>query len=404
MLKRKAWIVLLCGVMCGCGQNSKTVKTASPSVSASAVSTSSVETVDTSSYLDTLKDVKSADSWTASVESNYQMHYEDDSDVIYSMNGTLEADQVSSRPEAHLHMNIDSDGMPAELDSYYYEGRLYSVYNNVEFYEDQDFSSVEKTLMVPLEAIQITSDQIFSVSKEETDDETIWTIMLNQNGAESIFRSSYDFYDLSTYDDYQVSSGTLKQTFDGENHLIAQSSSFQASVSYQNSPVSVTADTTLSFTDLDQTQVRISDDLKQKQKSYASYQDIDTSAISSVDPSEDDEGENAIETFKRRLVYRLGYQLQEDGTYLAEFNEHESYRVDFDNHQFIYTNYTSSYVYNWKGDEGGFGSTCNYNFSSERATDDCEESVIEQIRNTKSFLLMELYYCGLSLDDLQQAS
>ena len=56
--------------------------------------------------------------------------------------------------------------------------------------------------------------------------------------------------------------------------------------------------------------------------------------------------DTAEATFRKRLVNRLGYQLQEDGTYLAEFNETESYRVDFEHSLFTYSNRTSHYVYN----------------------------------------------------------
>ena len=77
-----------------------------------------------------------------------------------------------------------------------------------------------------------------------------------------------------------------------------------------------------------------------------------------------------------------------------------TYTVDFENHQFTYTNYSSKYVYNWVGDTGVFGSSCIYDFNTDQASADCEDSVKEMIQNVKLYFQMELYYCGLSLDDL----
>ena len=49
---------------------------------------------------------------------------------------------------------------------------------------------------------------------------------------------------------------------------------------------------------------------------------------------------------------------------------------------------------------GGFGSTCNYDFASDTGSSTCTEETIGMIRNVRDFLKMELYYCGLSIDDL----
>ena len=76
------------------------------------------------------------------------------------------------------------------------------------------------------------------------------------------------------------------------------------------------------------------------------------------------------------------------------------HQIDFHNHLFTYRNRTSTYVYNWSSDSGGFGSACVYDFRREAGSDSCQESVVEMIRNVKIYFELELYYCGLSLEDL----
>ena len=61
---------------------------------------------------------------------------------------------------------------------------------------------------------------------------------------------------------------------------------------------------------------------------------------------------------------------------------------------------SSVYTYNWKGDNGGFGSSCSYDFTTDSSTSTCDSDVLAKIKEVKTYLQMELYYCGLSLEDL----
>ena len=116
----------------------------------------------------------------------------------------------------------------------------------------------------------------------------------------------------------------------------------------------------------------------------------------------DDSAEATVtDTFRKRLINRLSYKEESVDQYTTTFNENESYTVDFAHDQFLYKNRSSTYVYNWKGDTGGFGAVCNYDFQTDTATDGCDASVRQMIQNVKQFFMMELYYCGLSLEDLQ---
>jgi hypothetical protein len=58
-------------------------------------------------------------------------------------------------------------------------------------------------------------------------------------------------------------------------------------------------------------------------------------------------------------------------------------------------------VYNWRGDQGGFGDTCTIDFRNGSVTEGCDESVVNQMKEVRNYFLMELYYCGLSLDQIQ---
>ena len=72
----------------------------------------------------------------------------------------------------------------------------------------------------------------------------------------------------------------------------------------------------------------------------------------------------------------------------------------FTNSIFTYTNRSSRYIYNWKGNIGGFGDACTLDFNTSKAAGNCEESTVDMIRKVKTFMAMELYYCGVSLDEL----
>ena len=115
----------------------------------------------------------------------------------------------------------------------------------------------------------------------------------------------------------------------------------------------------------------------------------------------EDENDSPLETFKNRIVSRLGYTEIEnrEDAYRASFNENEAYTIDFNNSTFMYTNYSIDYSYSWKGDIGSMGA-CSFDYKNEIASSQCNETTIETLKDTKSYLEMELYYCGLTLEEL----
>ncbi len=334
--------------------------------------------------------------YTAGVQRTYEMRYEDGSLGTYDLDGVIAEDDDC----IHLTQHIYSDGIQADIEGWYDGSRLYMTYNTVDYYEDMDRNAVRDVMLVKLEPYEPKESDLASVESKTQGTDTVYTLTLKPEKAKALFSGRYDIYGLNAYENYDVQSGIITQTFDESGRLTGEETAFQCSVTSNGSPVKISAMTNLGYLNIGETDVSITPEQKQAFAAFVNYQDIDTDAISDADITSDDPEDTAEATFRKRLVNRLGYQLQEDGTYLAEFNETESYRVDFEHSLFTYSNRTSHYVYNWKGDEGGFEDSCSIDFRKGTRTPTCEDSTAEQIEAVRKYFAMELYYCGLSLDDL----
>lgn len=334
--------------------------------------------------------------YTAGVQRTYEMRYEDGSLGTYDLDGVIAEDDDC----IHLTQHIYSDGIQADIEGWYDGSRLYMTYNTVDYYEDMDRNAVRDVMLVKLEPYEPKESDLASVESKTQGTDTVYTLNLKPEKAKALFSGRYDIYGLNAYENYDVQSGIITQTFDESGRLTGEETAFQCSVTSNGSPVKISAMTNLGYLNIGETDVSITPEQKQAFAAFVNYQDIDTDAISDADITSDDPEDTAEATFRKRLVNRLGYQLQEDGTYLAEFNETESYRVDFEHSLFTYSNRTSHYVYNWKGDQGGFEDSCSIDFRKGTRTPSCEDSTAEQIEAVRKYFAMELYYCGLSLDDL----
>ncbi len=337
---------------------------------------------------------------TAAFRRSYTMDYgENQVSGIYDLDGVMqETDLHSEKKQGHLKQYIHSGGIESSLDGYYTDGRLYNTYNQVQYYEDMDFHAFEESALVPLSPIVVKDEQLASMEKE---DENTYVLHLSKAGAQALFTDVYDVYGLKEYDAYEVVSGVITQAFDEAGNVIREETDFESTVQVNAYTVRVMAQTQVHWTDFNATTLTLSDQQKEHGAAYVNFADIDTNAISS-ETIPDDEAEATIAgTFRKRLVNRLSYKKESEDIYTTNFNENESYTIDFAHDQFLYKNRSSTYVYNWKGDTGGFGAVCNYDFHTDTATENCDESVREMIQNVKQYFMMELYYCGLSLDDLQ---
>ena len=343
-------------------------------------------------YTTTLKNRKIESSWTVSVQSKYTMKYSDKTLDTYLMDGVLETDGDS----AHYEQHINADGMLSELNGDYYGGRLYNIYNSVNYYEDMDFSNLKKTMLVPLDPYVFEAGDISSITKNKNE----YTIQLQADRAREIFLSRYDSYGLKNFDSFDITSNEIHVTFDEDQHYVKETAVFDTTITTNGQSVDVKYESEINYLKFGETTVSISDQAKQAESAYVYYKDIDTNSIQTVTTDDDSPEDTITATFKKRLVSRLNYTKESEDVYSNKFNENESYRIDFVNKTFTYSNRSITYVYSWKGDNGSLGA-CQYDFINNSQTSTCEESTVEFIKKTKLFLQMELYYCGLSLEKLQ---
>ena len=343
-------------------------------------------------YTTTLKNRKIESSWTVSVQSKYTMKYSDKTLDTYLMDGVLETDGDS----AHYEQHINADGMLSELNGDYYGGRLYNTYNSVNYYEDMDFSNLKKTMLVPLDPYVFEAKDISSITKDKNE----YTIQLQAARAREIFLSRYDSYGLKNFDSFDITSNEIHVTFDEDQHYVKETAVFDTTITTNGQSVDVKYESEINYLKFGETTVSISDQAKEAESAYVYYKDIDTNSIQTVTTDDDSPEDTITATFKKRLVSRLNYTKESEDVYSNKFNENESYRIDFVNKTFTYSNRSITYVYSWKGDNGSLGA-CQYDFINNSQTSTCEESTVEFIKKTKLFLQMELYYCGLSLEKLQ---
>lgn len=407
---KKKWIVLgLCILLGGCTETvvdtpdtTPQANTLEASPTPEATTAPTVENTTYSEYQTLYSKQTQVTSYTTAVQCNYVMHFDNESTEEYQLDGVLKAQDVSGRPVAHITQYFNANGLQSVIEGNYYDGRLYNNYNRITYYEDLSYEALKEVMLVPLDSIRYKEAEIEEITKEENAEGTTFLITLKDEAAESYFLDHFDFYGLAQYEVSDITVREIKQHFDPNGYLSEESFRVSCNVKVEDSNIQIDYDSTVSNRNMNATVVEISEETKTAEAKYVHFNDIDTNAISNASVTSDQEEETATATFKKRLVSRLQYKQQADGTYRSDFNDSETYVVDFDNRQFSYTNYGVLYVYNWAGDTGGFGTSCNVDFKTRNHSSDCQESALEMIQNVKLYFEMELYYCGLSLEDLQK--
>ena len=343
-----------------------------------------------------------ADAWTAAVRSSYVWTYEDETMAIYEMDGTLDAQDTAAEAAGHLREHINANGMPSTMDSYYYGGTLYSTYNDiVSYHEEMPFNEVKKILLIPLEPYALPGEKIADLTIAQDGDRHVYTVIPADDARKDLFLDRYDFYDLGQFSDLDVSSGRITDAFDGEGHFCGETAVFETSFTYKGHMVKVKYESSLTYIGFDTAEVAVTDAMKAEHAGYPAFEDIDTEAIETADVP-DDSPESTVEaTLRKRLTGRLGYEQISDDVYQQKFNDNEAYTFDFANRTFTYSNYTIDYVYSWRGDVASMGK-CTFIFNQENASSDCADTTVEMMKTVRDYMRMELYYCGLSFDDLQK--
>ncbi len=340
---------------------------------------------------------KSADSWTAVLRNTYTFKYSDGSVQSYQLDGTMQENGET----AHTFQYINGNGNTAGTSGYYYGGRLYNTVNGISYYEDMTMEQLKQSMLVHMDP-QIFGESLIREIKayEGEDGSRMYEIHLTDEYANNVFLETYDIYGLSDYD-VTLKDHRIVETYDANGYYLGNEADFLAELSVSGQTVEVAYTSSCKYTFLNETEVALTDELKKEHEAYVSYKDIDTSETV---PAADDSPESTVtETFRKRIVNRLGYVLRDDGTYLQEFNDTEAYIIDFDNKLFIYSSYSIRYVYSWSGNNGSM-SKCTYLFDTDTASSDCQDSTVETLKEVKNYLTMELYYCGLSLEDLMKES
>ena len=344
------------------------------------------------SYQSSVENQSDSTSWRADLSCSYTMSYSDDTKDTFDFDASIEKEKEN----AYFTQKINSNGASFNMEGYYLDGRLYNSYNGISYYEDMSYDDFLKTMMIPFDALSLSDDQIDSITGMEMEDGTVsYVINMENKAAAELFTDRYDVYGLAEYDDYSVKQAVITQSYDSDGYLLSEKTSFDMQVSYSSETVGVLYESDITYSQINNTTVSVDEQTMEELKSYVSYQDIDTSQ-----DEPEDEGDTVLEKFRNRVVSYLGYQKRDDGTYRLEFNTNEMYQIDFENCTFTYGRYSIAYTYNWKTDVAS-SSTCNYNFETGHSSDGCDASVIQTINEVKEDLSMELYYCGLTLEDLQ---
>ena len=346
------------------------------------------------SYQSSVENQSDSTSWRADLSCSYTMSYSDDTKDTFDFDASIEKEKEN----AYFTQKINSNGASFNMEGYYLDGRLYNSYNGISYYEDMSYDDFLKTMMIPFDALSLSDDQIDSITGMEMEDGTVsYVINMENKAAADMFTDRYDVYGLAEYDDYSVKQAVITQSYDSDGYLLSEKTSFDMQVSYSSETVGVLYESDITYSQINNTTVSVDEQTMEELKSYVSYQDIDTSQD---EPEPEDEGDTVLEKFRNRVVSYLGYQKRDDGTYRLEFNTNEMYQIDFENCTFTYGRYSIAYTYNWKTDVAS-SSTCNYNFETGHSSDGCDASVIQTMNEVKEDLSMELYYCGLTLEDLQ---
>ncbi|HCK89225.1 MAG TPA: hypothetical protein DHW39_10575 [Erysipelotrichaceae bacterium] len=387
-MKMKHTLMAVFLMLCGCNA-------AVPQESAEPLpsETPQTDTDPLAAYSTAVKGQKSAPSAAMSVRCSYTMGFSDQSKNIYAMDGVLSYDDKDT---IHLKQYMNSNGMQFEQEGWYYGGRLYFNYNNVTFYEDMSAANVKALMLVPQTAYAYTEADLDGIDRQDN----TYSLDLTADGAENVFLSRYDIYGLNEAEGFIMKDGRITDTFDEEGHLTRETASFDMSYVQDGETVAIKYESSLNYTDIGKTAVTISDEDKKAQSAFVNYADVDPDSIKPLDEN-DEPADTVTETFRRRLVSRLNYEVQEDGTLSSSFNDTEGYWIDFANRTFVYSRRTIRYVYSWRGDTGTMDA-CSYDFKTQTASDSCQDSTVETIQDVKKYFEMELYYCGLTLEDLQK--
>lgn len=391
-----AGTVCLMMILTGCKSGSDTASSTAAASASARTKTTAMKGDVYDSFTQAVNNRATVDNYTVAVSNMYQMTYSDDTMDAYDMDGVLQM----AGDTATISQNIDSNGLRSTFSGDWYGNRLYNTYNGITYYEDMDADKLKASMLVPLDPLAFDESMIDKIIGTTDDDGNVsYTITIAQDSLSSLFEQRYDQYGLNQYDGLEVKDGTITDTFDAQGHFTGETVQFDTVVTLSGQEVETLYKSQVTYTQIGTTSVAISDDKKAEEAQYVSYQNIDTDSIQTLTDDDDSAESTVTATFQKRLVTRLNYTV--DGSkYTSAFNDgNESYMIDFDQHIFEYSNRTIHYIYNWKSDTETMGA-CTADFTDNTQSSDCKDSTVDTMKQVKQWLEMELYYCGLTLDEL----
>ena len=105
--------------------------------------------------------------------------------------------------------------------------------------------------------------------------------------------------------------------------------------------------------------------------------------------------DKTLDEVKQILIDEQGYQINDQGLYVCDFNGNESYIFDFDNKQFTYVYGLNSYTYNWKSMIGTYDK-CVYNYETQEEKGICSEDDLDKIEEARVNYFTELAFCKIT--------
>ena len=363
------------------------------------VSVASVDETLMQEYVAMVEDMPENTSYTCLVKSMYLMHMPNDTYNSYDMDAIMEQED---RGHVHVSQNLNANGMRFVTDAYYLEDTFYYDYSGVKFKEAMSYEEMQGTLLIPLGPSLFEDYDALTINKELDEGNSVYSFAFSPSTAAKVFVDRYDFYGVNQLD-FKVKDGSVRDVFDANGNFIREETVFNIDVDSNGQKVGIAFTSTVEYSRLNETSLTLKDEDIETLHAYVNYNEIDTDAIQPLTLDDDSPEDTVTATFKKRLVSRLNYEQIRENVYRTKYNENESYTVDFNNCTFEYSNYTIVYSYSWKGNVGSMGA-CTYDFNTEVKSSSCVDDTVEMIQKMELYLQMELYYCGLSLDDLRKES
>lgn len=246
---------------------------------------------------------------------------------------------------------------------------IYIVDGNI-YYDNIDGSKTYTTFdsdISNMNDLFFTLDQISSISKNNN----VLNLVLNDETCENLLiQNGLDFVEVVNIDNelvIEINNGLLSSQFLNIDYTLSNGDSeYSGSYQYQTN-----------YSNINENSLILPED-------YSLYINLD-----------DLQQDMTLEEFKYALINQLGYEIDEYGQYVLDFNDNETYIFDFNNSLFTYIRGQSAYTYNWLSNIGAYNA-CTYDFTNAINSGTCSDTEQERIEEAKVSYLTELSLIGIS--------